>query len=949
MNNKTLLLLGATFILGACGGPSSSNTETLVDAPQKSFTLEYDKFTLDNGLEVVLHVDKSDPIVALTTVVHAGSNREKPGRTGFAHFFEHMAFNDSENVPRGWNRKAIPDWGGQRNGGTWSDGTIYYEVVPKDAFDKILWIDSDRLGYMINTVTTAALEREKQVVKNEKRQRVDNAPYGYTQEVIRKNLYPEGHPYSWTVIGALPDLQAATLEDLKEFYAELYGPNNATLSIVGDIDIAETKRKVQQWFGEIKPGPAIKALPPMPVTLSDSQSFYFEDNFAKLPELRITFPTVEAYHTDETALEMLAQIIAGSKNSVLYKQIVEQDKLAPNVSSYNNSMELAGEFVFRIRANAGTDLDAVKAALDTALSNFERDGVDGNDLKRIKAEQETILYSDISTVLGKSNQLATDNEFAGDPAYAIKNAQQLNAVMADDIMRVYEKYLKGKPSIITSFVPKGQSELALTDAKLASVWIEEVKSDVASEEVSQGAEAEYEKTPSTFDRSEPDFGELPLVKMPPIWSVDLPNNIQVLGIKNSETPLVNFDVTIDGGSWLDPIEKKGTARLLAALMNEGTASKTAAELEQATGLLGSGITVSASAEELTISATSLSRNFEATVALVNEILSSPRWNVDDFDKVKSATLTSIKGREANPTGIALLNFNKLIYGDQHPLGLSQSGNTESVSATSMDDLKSYYQSMRGAPVRIHIAGDISKERAGKAFESVANNFVDTETEFPEYKIPEQSNTGKVFFIDVPGSKQSVIGVGRLTLASTGEDFNKLQFTNEKLGGGISGDLAQVLRIEKGYTYGAYSRITNGKTAQPFSASTSVRANATQASLEVIRDMLANYGKNFSVEDVETTKQKLVKENTRAFESLGAKLRILRNMSKYGKSRTYVEDDQQELVAMTLEDFKSTADQYLSEPDMIYLIVGDKATQFEPVKEFAGGDVTELDIYGNVIE
>ena len=292
-----LLASAAAMFLRACGDTNVStstgtDTAAVVTSPS-TLTIDYEKFTLDNGLDVILQVDRSDPIVAVTTVIHAGSNREKPGRTGFAHFFEHMAFNDSENVPRGWNRKAIPDWGGQRNGGTWSDGTIYFEVVPKDAFDKILWIDSDRLGYMINTVTTAALEREKQVVKNEKRQRVDNAAYGYTGEVIRTALYPEGHPYSWTVIGSLPDLQAATLEDLREFHTDWYGPNNVTLSIVGDIDIAETKKKVELWFGEIPRGREVEKPAPQPVTLAETKNLWFEDNFAKLPELRLTFPTVE--------------------------------------------------------------------------------------------------------------------------------------------------------------------------------------------------------------------------------------------------------------------------------------------------------------------------------------------------------------------------------------------------------------------------------------------------------------------------------------------------------------------------------------------------------------------------------------------------------------------------------------------------------------------------------
>ena len=941
----SLLLL--TVFLSACSAEQANKDKKPSEASEKSeFSIEYEKFTLENGLEVVLHVDKSDPIVALTTVVHAGSNREKPGRTGFAHFFEHMAFNDSENVPRGWNRKAIPEWGGNRNGGTWSDGTIYYEQVPKDAFDKILWIDSDRMGYMINTVTTEALEREKQVVKNEKRQRVDNAAYGYTGEIIRKNLYPKGHPYSWTVIGALPDLQAATLEDVKEFYTDFYGPNNATLAIAGDIDIAETKKKVELWFGEIKKGNDIAKPLPMPVSLAQTKSLYFEDNFAKLPELRLTFPSVESYHSDEQALIILGQLLSSSKKAPLYQEIVEAKKLAPRVSSYNNSSEMAGEFVFRIRANAGTDLDKVKQALETALENFEKNGVSLRDLERIKAEQETGLYGNFSTILSKSNQLASDNEFSGDPAYAVKQAKLLQAVSADDVMRVYKTYVKDRHSVITSFVPKGQKHLALDNAELATVWIEEVKAGAANEEVSAGELAVYEKTKTKHDRSEPDFGDLPLIKTPTIWQAKLKNSVPVLGIKNSEVPLIAFDITIKGGAWLDDLTKKGTSNLLADLLMEGTVNKTPAELEEAIGLLGSGITIRSSSEDITINATSLARNFEKTVDLVNEILLQPRWDETEYKRLVSATKTSLKGREANPNSIAVLAFNRLIYGDAHPNGLPGIGTLETVSNISIEDLKQAYKNLSPANARIHIVGDISQERATTALNTLSEKWTGKAVAIPKYEIPQQSNAGKVFFIDVPNSKQSVLRIGKLALNSVNKDANRLDFTNDKLGGGSSGTLFQTLRIEKGYTYGMYSGVVGGLEIQPFSARGSVRANATKASLDIIRGMIANYAKDFSEADVETTKQKLVKGNTSAFESLNAKLGTLRQISKYNKALNYVEQDQEELVAMSLDDFKATANKYLNESEMIYVIVGDKATQFEPVKEFAGGKVVELDIYGN---
>lgn len=955
MRFRSLALIGtlsAFSVFAVMAVPALTQSEVSSSAdPQTDidFDLTYEKFTLENGLDVILHVDRSDPIVAFSTVVHVGSNREKPGRTGFAHFFEHMAFNDSENVPRGWNRKAIPDWGGQRNGGTWNDGTIYFEVVPKDAFDKILWIDSDRLGYMINTVTQDALEREKQVVKNEKRQRVDNAPYGYTGEVIRKALYPKDHPYNWTVIGALPDLQAATLDDLREFYNQYYGAGNVTLSIVGDIDIEETKAKVKRWFGEIRRGPDVKPLAPRPVTLTADKSLYFEDNFAKLPELRMTLPTVEAYHPDHTALNVLAQILAGSKSAPVYKSIVNYYKLAPSAFAFNNSSEIAGEFVFVARAKSGIDLNEVKLAIKDGLKRFEKDGVSGVDLARIKAEQETDLYNTISTALGKANQMARDNEFAGHPAQILKTAEEIKALTADDIMRVYETYVKDKPAIITSFVPKGQAELAVEGAELATVWLEEVKAGVANEEVGQGAEAVYDKTPSRYDRSEPPFGDLPLVKTPPIWEGQLKSDVSVYGIESSEIPLVNFDITFTGGAWTDGKAKRGAADLLARIMNQGSTKRSPEEMEQAIGLLGSSINVNNGREDFTISATSLSRNFEATVELVAEIFTKPRFKRGVIEQARSAALTTIKGREANPNAIAGQAFNKLTYGDNHPYGYTVDGSQKTVSGLKSSDIKRAYRRLLDHGVRIHIAGDIDQARAIKAFDAAFGNTLKSKNKpTKRYDVPEQGNASKVFFIDVPGSKQSVINMGKIVASSLHKDATRIDYTNEKLGGGISGDLAQTLRIEKGYTYGAFSGIGRGLAPQTFRASTSVRANATGASLEIIRDMIGNYGENYDQAAVELTQQKLIKEDTRASESLGAKRGILREMTKYGKAETFMEDEQTELLSMSLPDFKRIAEEYLKEPDMTYVIVGDKQTQWEAVKTFAGGDLTELDIFGNPV-
>ena len=937
----TLLL----FIYTSC---STSNTTDIMEDEKtdstSSFTVPYEKFTLDNGLEVILHEDHSDPIVAVATVMHVGSNREKPGKTGFAHFFEHMSFNDSENTPVGANRKLINEWGGDRNGGTWSDGTIYYEVVPKDAFEKILWIDSDRFGYMINTVTQAALEREKQVVKNEKRERVDNAPYGYTGEIIRKNLYPKDHPYHWTVIGSLPDLQSATLDDVKEFYEQYYGAANGSLVIAGDIDVPKTKKLVQQWFGEIRRGPDVQPLQPRPVTLDGTKNVYFEDNFAKLPELRMVFPTVEQYTKDENALRILAQLLSGNKKSPLYQNIVEKSKLAPRVSAYQDSNELAGEFAIVVRANANTDLDTVKEAIEVSFKQFEENGFSEQDLKAVKARLETEFYQDMSSVLDKAFTLVQYNEFQGDPGYASTVYEQLISISKEDILTVYNKYIKNRPYVLSSVIPMGQKELAVTNSKEAKVWIEEVKKDVAEEEVAQGEEAVYEKTASIHDRSEPDFGELPLFSTPEIWTSPAANGITLYGIENNELPLVTFDLTIKGGQLLDTLKTLGTSNLMAGLLKEGTLQKTPAELEKAIQLLGASISIRCYREEIRITANCLSKNFKETFELVREILLQPRWDTDEFKRLKRATLTQLRGQKANAQRIGRNNFDRLVYGDSTILGSPITGTLESVERITLEDVKAQYQKLAAQNTSFHIVGDVSQEVVKKVVIPFANEWKTEPTPIVIKNIPRKDPSDILYFIDVPGAKQSVIYLGNQALPATHKDYARLTHANEVLGGGSSGQLFQTLRIQKGYTYGAYSGLIPMLHTGNFIARTNVRANATLASLQIIKELIEKYGREFDNATTELTKNKVIKTNTLAFESIDDKIDILRTISKYGRPHTFIEDEQKELLQMTAEDFRRLINQYFVEKDMFYIVVGDKATQWEEVQKF-GRKVIELDIQG----
>ncbi|MDG2397947.1 MAG: insulinase family protein, partial [Candidatus Marinimicrobia bacterium] len=544
------------------------------------FTIDYEKYTLNNGLTVILHEDKSDPIVGVAIQYHVGSNREIPGRTGFAHLFEHMLFQESQHVGQDQFFKKIQNVGGTLNGGTNKDGTVYYEVIPKNALETILWMESDRMGWLLSTVTQSAFENQQEVVQNEKRQRVDNRPYGHANYVMIKNMYPADHPYNWTTIGELEDLQNATLKDVRDFYEKWYGPNNATMVIAGDIKKSEVKKLVQKYFGEIKPGPDNGNPTPLLVKLSETKKVYHEDNFARSPRLTMAFPTVEQNHVDASALELLSQLLSDGKKAPLYKVIVEEKKLAPSLFSYSGTQEIAGTFNVIVTTFPTTNLTDVESAVHQAFGRFETEGFTKDDLTRLKAKYETGFYQGISSVLGKGFQLAYYNEYFGSPDAIAIELQKVLDVNMNDVKRVYEKYIKGQNYVMTSFVPKGKRDLVADGSVLFPVQEEQIVENVVKE--AGIGDMNMENIPSTFDRSVPPVdGPQPRLNLPKIWKHDYNKGIALYGAKLDELPLINFGIQIKGGMLLDDPNKIGVANLITDMMMEGTANKTPIELEEA--------------------------------------------------------------------------------------------------------------------------------------------------------------------------------------------------------------------------------------------------------------------------------------------------------------------------------------------------------------------------------
>jgi len=924
------------LVLSSCSTKEKSSDE---------LSVPYVQYKLDNGLDVILHQDKSDPIVAVAIMYHVGSNREVPGKTGFAHLFEHMMFQQSENVGQDEFFKKIQSAGGTLNGGTGNDQTIYYEVVPKSALEMVLWLESDRMGFLENTVTKSAFANQQNVVQNEKRQSYDNRPYGFNNWVIAKNLYPAGHPYSWTVIGEMEDLFNATVDDVKAFHSKFYVPNNTSIVLAGDFEIEDVKPLVEKYFGEIPGGEKVTDMEPQRVSLAETKKLYHEDNFAKTPQLTMIWPVVEQYNDDAYALDFLAQVLGSGKKSPFYRVIVKDKKLAPRAGVYNRSMELAGQFTISVNANEGTSLAEVEDAVFEAFKLFEEEGITERDMEKHKAGLETQFYNGVSSVLSKSFQLALYNEFTGSPDYIKEDIAKIKAVTIDDINRVYEKYIKGQPYLATSFVPKGQVDLIAANSVDAGIEEEDV---LNATEVDQSAIAEdevIEKTPTSFDRTvEPAKGADPEITVPEVWTDKTANGIKVYGIEHSELPLVQYSVVMDGGHLLAAKEKAGVASFLASILMEGTATKTPEELEEEIDMLGANMNVYASTENITVSVNCLTRNYEKTLALVEEVLLQPRWDEEQFDLVKLRMINNIKRNQASPNYLASVALDKLVYGDDNILAIPQGGTIETLESITMNDLKDYYnKSVSPSVARMHVVGQLDQDRVMSGLESLSSNWEPFDVVFPEVKKPELPEKSTIYFVDVPGAKQSVINIGQYALPRTSEDFEKANVINYKLGGSFNGIVNLILREEKGYTYGARTYFSGGKNYGTFEASSSVRTTATEESVQIFKDEIEKYRTGIADEDLQFTKDALIKSNARGFETLYALHSMLTSISAYDLPFDYVKQEEAFIKSLTPEMHTELAQKFLQPDHMYYVIVGDAATQLKPLKNIGLGEPVLMEL------
>lgn len=455
---RRLKLVLSCYLIACAPAASVGTVQPRAETVPK---IAFEKYTLPNGLEVILHEDHSAPVVTVNTWYKVGSGDEKPGRTGFAHLFEHVMFMGSQNVPVGLFDQALESAGADNNGSTTEDRTNYYENMPSNALPLALWLDADRMGFLLPTMDKAKLDLQREVVKNERRQGVDNVPYGRAEETILAALYPRGHPYSWSVIGSMADLDAASVADVSEFFRTYYAPNNASLTIAGDFDPAEAKRLVQLYFGGIPRGPAMPARPSVAPVVLPKDTFLVLEDRVQLPRAFYDWPTVKLYHEDDAALDFLASVLASGKNSRLYKKLVYDMQVAQEVSATQYSSKLAGRFEIDVTPKPGQDLAAIDRIVKEELQKLMREEITERELERVRNSYRAGFLNRLASVLGKSEILNSYNYMAGTPDYVQQDAARYERVTREDVQRVARTYL-GRPKVVLTVVPQGQRQMMLS-------------------------------------------------------------------------------------------------------------------------------------------------------------------------------------------------------------------------------------------------------------------------------------------------------------------------------------------------------------------------------------------------------------------------------------------------------------------------------------------------------
>lgn len=902
--------LGLTVLAAAGPGDASD-----LDIP-------FQTFTLDNGLTLIVHEDHKAPIVAVNIWYHVGSKNEKPGKSGFAHLFEHLMFNGSENFDQDYFEVIERIGATDVNGTTNEDRTNYFQNVPTSALDLILWMESDRMGHLLGAITQEKLDEQRGVVQNEKRQG-ENQPYGVAYELQTFSTWPKGHPYSWTVIGSMDDLNAASLEDVQDWFKSYYGPNNAVLVVAGDISAQEAYEKVNHYFGDIPPGPPVARHTRWIAPRSGEQRQTVQD---RVPAARVyKIWNVPEWGSESLAyLQLVEDILGSGKTSRLYKRLIYEDQIASDVDVYLDTREIASQFVIEATAKPGEDLARIEKAIDEELARFLAEGPSEKELQRVKTQRRAAFVRGIERIGGfggKSDILALSQTYGGRPDAYQQTFQWMAGATAMQVRQSANEWLSD------------------------GVYVLEVTPFPELAEQKTGVERIAGKLPAE--------GEPPAVKFPTLQKATLSNGLKIVLAQRSSVPLVNFQLMIDAGYAADQFGIPGTASMTMSMLDEGTRQRSALEISEALALLGANLSTGTNLDLCYLNLSALKANLDASLDIYTDVLLNPAFPENELERLRKQRLAGIRQEKVSPFSMALRVLPRLLYGKEHAYGnpLTGSGDEASAQRMTRKDLSDFHQAwFKPNNATLVVTGDITLNEVVDKLEKRLKHWKSGEIRAKNIARVEMPAQPVIYLMDRPGSQQSLIIAGHVAPPTANPDEIAIEAMNNILGGQFTARINMNLREDKHWAYGAYSFFYNAKGQRPFMVYAPVQSDKTKEAVAEIRKELTDYRgpRPATADELEKVQRNMTLELPGSWETNNEVAGAIQDLVRFGLPDDHFATYSDKVKALQVSDMIRVAQSVIHPGKLTWVVIGDRAQVEAGLKELGIGEIHLIDGDGNVI-
>ena len=878
--------------------------------------IPFTKYRLDNGLEVILAPDKRLPIVAVNLWYHVGAANETPAQTGFAHLFEHMMFTGTKHVPRGLDDRLLEAAGVvDSNASTSFDRTNYFDTLPANQLELGLWIHADRMGYLLDALDQKALTNQQDVVRNERRETMENRPYGIVDEALFTTLFPEGHPYRPAIMGSHAAIQSARLADIRDFFKRYYRPNNATLVVAGDFDPANARRLVQKYFGSFASGPAVPKLAIVTPPIASERRITVTDRI-ELPRLDVAWLTPPAFTPGDAELKIAADILAGGKSSRLYKKLVYDLQLAQAVSADQDSYQHTSIFDIQALARPGHTPAELEAAIDAELTRLANDGPTQAEIDRVRSIIERGTFEGLEKVGGnggRANRLNYYNQYTGDPGYLAKDLERLRRVTPDDVQRAVKRWL-GKDARAVIYAERGEKKLP---PDVPATPVENV-----------GRQTEVINADEPWRNRPPAPGREIVPRLPVPASFRLRNGLTVYHYERADPPVVTARLVVNAGLYANPPATPGLADFSLSLQDEGTATRTSPEIADAFAQLGAEVGAQTQRDSSVLQIDALAAQFPAALALFADVALHPAFPPAEIERGRNSRLAAILAARDDPASISDAAFRRALYGTSHPYGQTTLGTESSVKALNGGELRAFWERwFHPNNAALIVVGAIDRRQ----LEALVEREFGAWPAAPVPRLPALANLppkatrARLVLVDKPGVNQTDLRVGRVAATRASPDFFALQMLNEILGGSNTARLNANLRETQGFAYGAFSRFDFGRAPGPFSIVTSVRTDATDAAIaEIDRELVRLRRSSPDAAEFRKARGSMVRSLPGAFETNAGTAGAFGNLFTYSLPLDYFARLPGNLQAVGITAVDAVARRYLNPADMVVVGVGEKA-------------------------